>query len=307
MHQLLSSLFAVVLMAGCTLAACAQTPDVQAERKARILANLIHQLPQLDRLDPRMGDLSPAPMPGFDLGSFSFMTQQGRQQQAFLVSTDDRYLYLIAAGPFDVSRSQDELAQAEEEARQQRHEMLMMAARNYPTRGNPDAPITIVEFSDFQCPYCSRASGTVKEVLAKYPDDVRLVYAHFPLNFHAWARPSAIAAVCAAEQDNDAFWKLHDYYFANQQAITPENVIAKSRDVLAGTNVDLEAWQACAADTTSEAYQAAARRVDAEMQLGVQLGVTGTPGFFINGRFLNGSQPLEAFEQAIQAARKDGP
>ncbi|QXD14751.1 DsbA family protein [Rhodocaloribacter litoris] len=307
MKNLITLLSLAAVLIGCNPQVNGQTPDVQGDRKARILANLTHQIPQLKRLDPQMGDLAPSELPGFDEGAFTFMTQRGRQEQRFLVSTDDRYLYLIAAGPFDVSRSAEEIAEAEARARQATHETLLAAAKHYPVRGNPEAPVTIVEFSDFQCPYCARATGTVEEVLAKYPDEVRLVYAHFPLDFHAWARPAAIAATCAAGQSTGAFWTLHDFYFDNQQTITPENVLSRSKEVLSGTGIDLAAWSTCAEDTTSDAHAAAARQVQAEMNLGIELGVTGTPGFFVNGRFLSGVQPLEAFEQAIREARQEAP
>ncbi len=295
------------LMLGCNPRVNGQTPDVTEARKARILANLTHQLPQLARLAPQMGDLVPSEIPGLDRGSFTYMTQQGRQKQDFLVTVDDKQLYLIAAGPLDVSMSEQELAEAEAAAHAEILEKLTAAMGDFPLRGNPEAPITIVEFSDFQCPYCSRASKTVEQVLAKYPEDVKLAYAHFPLNFHPWARPAAIASECAANQDGSAFWKLHDYFFENQKQITEQNVLDKARDVLASANIDLDAWSTCAEDAGSAEYVAAAQKVDAQAALGTELGVTGTPGFFINGEFLNGAQPLQAFEQIIERLKEQNP
>lgn len=278
-------------------------PEATAERKARILANLEHQFPQISRLNPVMGELQATDIPGMDRGSFVVSTQQGRQVQHFLVTSDDTQLYLIAAGPIDVSRSSEELAAADAETARKNALQLEPALDGMPLRGNPDAPITIVEFSDFQCPYCSRASHTVDQVLARYKDEVNLVYLHFPLGFHPWARPAAIASVCVANQQNDAFWKLHDYYFANQGTITPENVMASTKDFLAGTGVDMAAWSACAEDASSPEYVAAAALVDRTTSLGSAMGVTGTPGFFINGHFLSGAQPLDEFERVIDQAR----
>ncbi len=295
------------LMLGCNPRVNGQTPDVTEARKAKILANLTHQLPQLARLDPQMGDLVPSALPGLDRGSFTYLAQRGRQSQEFLVTTDDKQLYLIAAGPLDVSLSVEEIASAEASEREKKQARLMAAVKDFPVRGNPDAPITIVEFSDFQCPYCARASGTVEQVLAKYPEDVKLAYAHFPLNFHPWARPAAIGAVCAAKQDASAFWKLHDYFFKNQNQVNEGNVLEQTRAALAGTQVDLDTWATCAEDASSPEYVAAAQKVDAEASLGVELGVTGTPAFFINGEFLNGAQPLQAFEQIIERVKQQNP
>ena len=115
-----------------------------------------------------------------------------------------------------------------------------------PMRGAKDASVTIVEYSDFQCPYCARAHKTMSEqVMTEYGDQVRLVYKNFPLGFHKWTEPAGIASECAYDQDEDAFWKLYDYYFENQQELTPENIKEKSLEVLAGTKVDTDKWGGC--------------------------------------------------------------
>jgi len=285
----------------------AQTaPESASVRKAKILANLKHQIPQLARLSPAMGDIGPSGLAALDKGSFTILTQRGRQTQEFLVTLDDTQLYLIAAGPMDVSQDASVIALEESQAQADRHSKLMAAAKedHLPVRGNPDAPVTIFEFSDFQCPYCSRAKATVDQVLAKHPDDVRLVYAHFPLNIHPWAKDAAIAASCVSSQNLSAFWKLHDFYFANQSKIKPETLLEQSKTFLGPTGIDMAKWATCAGDASSPAYIAASKMVEQTTQLGATMGVTGTPGFFINGQFLNGAQPIEAFEQAISAAKK---
>ncbi|MEO1085893.1 MAG: thioredoxin domain-containing protein, partial [Acidobacteriota bacterium] len=172
-------------------------------------------------------------------------------------------------------------------------------------RGNPDAPVTIIEFSDFQCPYCTRGAQTVEQILEKYPNDVKFVFKHFPLGFHPWAKPAAVAANCAANQNQDAFWTLHDKYFEHQKELNVENVMAKSKEFLGGSGLDMATWSACAENQESAEYKAAAALVDSDMNLGKSLGVTGTPGFFVNGTFLNGAQPLAAFEPLIQQAKSN--
>jgi protein-disulfide isomerase len=182
---------------------------------------------------------------------------------------------------------------------------LREATATLPTKGPADARVTIVEFSDFQCGYCRLAANTVETLLQRYPKDVRVVYAHFPLSNHPWATPAAVAATCAAEQSPAAFWTLHDTYFRDQSAFTVANVAARSRAALAGAQIDLDAWNACATDTASPAYQEALAAVQQQTAFGDQLGVTGTPGFFVNGRFVNGNQPIPVFVEAIDAALAD--
>ena len=170
-----------------------------------------------------------------------------------------------------------------------------------PMRGAKDASVTIVEYSDFQCPYCARAHKTMSEqVMTEYGDQVRLVYKNFPLGFHKWAEPAGIAGECAYDQEEDAFWKLYDYYFENQQQLTPENIKEKSLEALAGTKVDTDKWGACY-DNKETLDQ-----VKADMAEGQSVGVTGTPAFLINGRKLSGAQPFPRFRAVIddELARK---
>jgi len=306
MRKLLTalSLFALALTAG--QAVLGQDGD-NAARKDKILANLKQKFPQLQQATLAMGDLKPSAYGSLDEGSFTI----NGKAQSFLVSNDDKALYMISE-PIDVSMSTEELEvaaaqQAAEEAKAaaERNVELAALAQGVPFKGNADAPVTIIEFSDFQCPYCSRAAGTVAEILEKYPNDVKFVFQHFPLGFHPWAKPAAIASECAATQNADAFWTLHDSYFKDQKALNPGNVIAKSKEYLAGSEIDMAKWSDCAENQESEAYKTASAAVDAAMATGQKHGVSGTPGFFVNGRFLNGAQPIAAFEPLIEAAKKD--
>jgi protein-disulfide isomerase len=163
-----------------------------------------------------------------------------------------------------------------------------------PMKGKKDAKVTIVEYSDFQCPYCARAHATIEDqVMKQYGDKVRLLYKHFPLGFHKWAEPAAVATECAAEQDQDAYWKLYDFYFKNQQQITPENLRDKTLETLAGTKVDQAKFTDCYDNKKT------LEQVKAEMAEGQEVGVTGTPAFIINGRKLSGAQPFERFKDII--------
>ena len=157
-----------------------------------------------------------------------------------------------------------------------------------PSRGNARAKVAIVEFSDFQCPFCGRVTPTLEEVRKKHPDDVRIVFKHLPLSMHAKA-PAAHAAAEAAHRQG-RFWEMHDRIFANQAAMAPEKYLEYAREI----GLDVERFQR---DAASEEVK---KKVAADAAEAAQLGVSGTPAFFVNGRFLSGAQPYAAFEALIQ-------
>jgi len=161
-------------------------------------------------------------------------------------------------------------------------------------RGNPKAPVMIVEFSDYQCPYCHQVEPTVKEVLTKYGDKVSLSYRDFPLTaIHSQAMIAAEASRCAEEQGK--FWEYHDQLFTASK-LEKDSLIEYARNL----KLDDKQFESC---LTSEKYKA---DIDKDAQEGKKAGVTGTPGFFINGVALSGSQGQDAFARVIddELARK---
>ena len=160
--------------------------------------------------------------------------------------------------------------------------------------GSADATVQIIEFSDFQCPYCIKAAATIDEVLDKYGDKVSVVYKHFPLSFHDRAHRAAEAAECANEQGK--FWAYHDQLFDNQQRLGDTDLFSYAETV----GVDVEKFTDCLSTGRMQ------DRVDADMALGESVGMSGTPGFYINGRMLSGAQPLEAFAEIIDDELGDG-
>lgn len=287
-------------------AAAAATPEEDA-RATQILANLQLAFPQLEKLTVVVNEITDTAFDGLQEGTF---TVNGQQTQTFLISKDNTKFYMISGNPLDVSRGKEEIMaevakreEAEAQAAAVRNEELAASIEGLPFRGKADAPVTIIEFSDFQCPYCSRGAATMEEILEKHGDSVKFVFKHFPLGFHKWAKPAAIASHCAGLQNSDAFWTLHDKYFEKQKELTEGNIVAKSKEFLAGSGIEMATWTACAEDTESDAYKAASAAVDADMALGSKHGVSGTPGFFVNGQFLNGAQPASAFEPLIAKAK----
>ena len=156
-----------------------------------------------------------------------------------------------------------------------------------PSLGPQDAPVTIVEFSDYQCPFCRRAEPTVKQVLARYGDQVRLVFRHYPLEFHDRAGPAAEAAACADAQGR--FWEYHDLLFSGGGEVGDEDL-----ERLAGeSGLDLALFKTCMAERR---YR---QTVETDLREGNEAGVDGTPAFFINGIPLTGAQAFEKFVRLI--------
>lgn len=162
--------------------------------------------------------------------------------------------------------------------------------------GNPDAPVTLVEFGDFQCPFCKRLFDTTeKEVIEKYvkTGKVKLVYRDFPLSsIHAMAQKAAEASECADEQDK--FWPYHDLLYGRQDRLSVENFKAWARELgLNGARFD-----SCL-DTGK--YE---KEVQDDFRAGQQAGVSGTPASFVNGRIITGAVPFAQFEQIIEEELK---
>ncbi len=157
-------------------------------------------------------------------------------------------------------------------------------------RGDPKAPITIVEFSDFQCPYCKQTEATLKNVLSKYNGQVNVAFRDFPLGpVHPHAEMAAEAARCAGEQGK--FWEFHDALFDDQSKLDEPGLNATAQKL----GLDANSFQSC---LTSGKYKV---QVSQDEEDGKKAGVTGTPGFFVAGIFVNGAQPEAEFDKIIDA------
>ncbi len=164
-----------------------------------------------------------------------------------------------------------------------------------PSLGNSGAPVTIVEWADFQCPFCGRVNPTLEEVRKVYGERVRLVFKHLPLEMHPQAEVAHAAAEAAHRQGK--FWPMHDRIFAAPRELSPEKFSVYARQI----GLDLDQFER---DLKSSSVSARIRQDVADAQ---ELGVTGTPSFFINGRFLSGAQPFESFKRAIEEELRKQP
>ena len=160
------------------------------------------------------------------------------------------------------------------------------------TKGSGEALVTIVEWSDFQCPFCNRVNPTMAKITETYGDKVRIAFKHNPLPMHNRAMAAAVAAEAAGKQGK--FWEMHDKLFANGRALTDENFEVWANEL----QLDVDKFQTDLKD------EALAKKVKAQQSQGTTLGARGTPAFFVNGRFLSGAQPFDAFKVLIDEELK---
>lgn len=168
---------------------------------------------------------------------------------------------------------------------------------NAPFFGGDKAGVTIVEFSDFQCPYCSRAAETVTEVKKKYGSKVKVAFKHFPLPMHKDARPASEASMCVNEQGTSKFWKFHDLAFKGQDKLDTPSLEKMAKEA----GADEKKFKECFDGKKFAAL------VQKDMEYGEKIGVKSTPTFFINGQLVSGAVPIEQFSEIIDeelAAKK---
>ncbi len=156
-----------------------------------------------------------------------------------------------------------------------------------PSLGPEDAKVTIVEYSDFECPFCQRVQETIKQVIEEYKGQVRLVFKNYPLSFHKNAVIAAEAGECANEQGK--FWEMHDKMFANRLSLEEKDLKKYAKDI----GLNEAQFNQC---LDSGKYKSA---IDKDVVDGNKRGFSGVPAFFINGRLLSGAQPIEEFRKII--------
>lgn len=218
-------------------------------------------------------------------GTLEIGEGQGAQKVPFIASEDGRY---VVFGPLE-DITVDPMKAV----------MSKINLTGYPSKGGKDAKVTIVEYSDFQCPFCSRAYTTMEQVLKDYGDKVQLYFKNYPLPFHPWAEPAAIAAECAKQQKPEAFWTLYKGLFEAQKDLNPTNVKEKVTAMLADSGIDMAKFNECYDGKKPLDV------VNAQKAEGLALGIQGTPGFIINGQLVSGAQPYEQFKSVIDAALAD--
>lgn len=221
----------------------------------------------------------PTGVPGLLETTVDLTMGESHDSAKMYISKDGRYLF--RGDMADLTK--DPLAET----------MAKIDLKDAPSTGNPNAPVTIVEFADFECPICRQLHDALRTLLPNYPQ-ARLVFKDYPIEqIHPWARTAALAGRCAYRQDPKAFWKMYDSLYDNQDVISAENAWSKAVDYANDAGLDAAAFKACMA--SPEAGQA----IDASLTNGKQLEVNSTPTLFVNGRRVVGADS-KTIEQYIQ-------
>ncbi|MBI3471444.1 MAG: thioredoxin domain-containing protein [Candidatus Solibacter usitatus] len=187
----------------------------------------------------------------------------------------------------------------EDERRKDQALWTELTQGDYVSWGPANAPVTLTVFSDFQCPYCARAARILTNDVLRDDNNVRLIFRHYPLPNHAWARTAAEATACAQEQHPDFFWKLHDFLFERQTEFAPETLRKRlQQEAATFSGFDSRAFQRCLSGTTARA------KVDRDIDLGTRIGITGTPTLFVNSHRVAAVVSPEQIRTLIRQLRR---
>lgn len=271
---MLTKRLAVLLLlvtAGCS--AQSVSPELKTKIERQVQAQ--YDLPPDVKID--VGPRRPSDFPTYDMVTITLSSKGHEQKVDFLLSQDGKTLAKVTK----IDLTKDVYAE--------RMSKIDVAGR--PVRGNPNAKVTIVNYDDLQCPFCSRMHATLmQEILPEYGDRIKIVYKDFPLSMHPWAQHSANDANCLASENGTAYWEFADYVHANQKSINAGQDLQKSKveldrialDMGKKNGADLTRLQACLKAQPDKTLKAS-------MAEGESLGLNATPTLFINGQKLEGA------------------
>lgn len=253
-----------------TDAAKAQGDKPQID-KVKVEAYIRHLFVWPPPIEVTIGDPEPGPMPGYYELKIRGSQGNASQEETFYVSKDGKHM--LRGSAFDI------------EANPFKPDLAKIKTEFQPSFGTPGAPVVLVEFSDFECPYCREEAKMLRQnLLTTYPKEVRFYYMNFPLEtIHPWAKEAAITGRCIFHQNAGAFWDYHDWIFANQDSITPENLKDKVLEFAQGKGVDGPQLSKCIDSRETE------EEVDKTRTEGKDLNINSTPTLFVNGRRMVGT------------------
>lgn len=165
---------------------------------------------------------------------------------------------------------------------------------NAPVFGNKNAKVTVVEYSDFQCPYCAKGATIISQLKKKYGNKIQVAFKNFPLPFHNHAKLASVAAMCANEQGSNHFWKMHDKMFADQTKLAKADLVISAKAL----GLKMDTFSKCLDSSKFNAI------IEKDIEAGKKIGVKSTPTFFVNGMMINGAVPVEQFSELIDAELK---
>lgn len=176
--------------------------------------------------------------------------------------------------------------------REDPNKIYPVTTMNAPSRGPKDAPVTLIEYTDYECSYCKRVQTTVESLLKEYPDKIRFATMCNPLSFHKRALPAALASRAARKQGK--FWEMHHLLFENNKALGDANLVKYAEEL----GLNIEQFNADRKDENLK------KEIQREQAQAIKFGATGTPAFFVNGKKLSGAKPLAQFKAAVEDALK---
>ena len=233
----------------------------------------------------KVDSIKPAKDPALSEVNVIMSGKQGSEKVTFYVSPDNQYAISGNMVPFGAHPFAETA------------EKLIQGAKG-PSRGPANATVTLVEFSDLQCPHCKEAQPTIEKLLADEPN-VRFISENFPLASHNWAFKAASFADCVGRENSAAYWKFVDSVYNQQQNITESNATDKLTELATAAGANGKAAATCADQPATRG------RVEQAVNLGKEVGVTGTPALFINGRGTNLGIPYEMLKQIVDFAAKE--
>lgn len=228
----------------------------------------------------KVAEIRPSGMPDLAEVLIVITSPQGSASNRLFVSSDGKHAISGDVLPFG--------AKPFEEAR-----LKLEKGVNGPARGPANAPVTIVEFTDMQCPHCKEASAGIEQLVAQEPN-ARFILQNFPIPGHNWAEKAAGYVDCIGRASNDAVWKFVQKTFEDQTNITESNADEKLKAIATASGVNADETAVCAEKSDTKA------RIQASMALGKSVGVTGTPTLFINGRSLTGGAPTDVLKKIVE-------
>lgn len=243
---------------------------------------LRHLLMWSPNVEVTIGDPGPSPMPGFYKVNVHGKLGNDSRDETFVISSDSKTI--IRGDVLDVTKNPFQA------------DIDLMKTDNQPFVGVPGAPVTIVEFADFQCPYCRQEAGVIRhQLMDAFPGQIQLYFMDYPLApIHPYARGAAVMGRCIYSQNNGSFWAYHDWIFDHQSEITADNLRDKALEwAKTDKNLDAEKLTACAVSPQPR------DEVDRTEAMGDALKITATPTFFINGRRMVGAIGLEDLKMVV--------
>lgn len=249
--------------------------------KAKLEAYIRHLFVWPPPIEITIGEPQPGPMPGFYTVKIRGAQGNASQEETFYISKDGGKV--IRGDVFDLAQNPF------------KENIDKLNTGLQPSFGKQGAPVVIVEFSDFECPFCREEAKVLRENLVKeYPTQVHFYYMNFPLeSLHPWAKDAAMAGRCIYHQNADAFWTYHDWIFDHQDEITPDNLKSKILEAMNGKGVDTTQLSSCIDSKATEA------EVEATRDLGHSLEINSTPVLFVNGRRMTGAIRWDDLKRVI--------